>query len=697
MSRYTITESVGSHVESVHRYEDLEKHHPSSGREPGRDYATIDGRLEEVRRVDGHTFVKKDMIFAVDNGGPVNIPAPANGYVHYLHDATNAVRIYDRPYGTPGATMLAQVLHMRPGTSPAEGARVDYGAPLGRMGDTGSPGSIHAHIEMEPAAFRRYIQDIEQGAITPDRHPPRGPSPAPGGDAMADGVLRRGEQGTPVRSLQKRLNDLGIHDAQGRAIPVDGDFGARTEEAVRNFQRTHGLEVDGVVGRDTFAALGRASQHPPPSGPSSPGGGGHYGPTPLSNLIGRGEGGYNSYNRGQAGDSGGAAIDFSQMTVGEIMRRQSLPHRDPQYLFAVGKFQMIPGTMRETVAHLHVDPSARFTPDLQERMFAEYLVSGKRPAVREYITGAGGAQALGSAQLALAQEFASVADPRTGRSYYDGDSAGNHSSISAREVQQALDRMRELYRANVARGLSPADAYAAIGGGAPTRGADTPASTAPTSPVLREGDRSDDVRRLQQALHDRGVTDASGRAVLIDGDFGACTGEAVRRFQRSQGLEADGVAGPDTWKALRAGPRAQLAPAGATSSSALNDPTHPDAALLRQAVNAMDRLEASIGRTHDAHTDRAATLMAVAAKREGLTSIDHVLLGDDGRRLFAVQGEIGSPTSRMAFVDTQQAMRQSVEESARQLAMVAQPGALPPIAATVPERDVPPLTRSLAV
>ena len=105
MSRYRITESVGSHVEAVHRYEDLEKHHPSSGREPGRQYETIDGRLEEVRTVDGRTFVKKDLILSVDDGRPADIPSPAAGYVHHLRDATNAVRVYDRPFGTPGAPM----------------------------------------------------------------------------------------------------------------------------------------------------------------------------------------------------------------------------------------------------------------------------------------------------------------------------------------------------------------------------------------------------------------------------------------------------------------------------------------------------------------------------------------------------------------------------------------------------------------
>jgi peptidoglycan hydrolase-like protein with peptidoglycan-binding domain len=37
----------------------------------------------------------------------------------------------------------------------------------------------------------------------------------------------------------------------------DGDFGRRTREAVESFQREHGLEVDGRVGRDTREALAK--------------------------------------------------------------------------------------------------------------------------------------------------------------------------------------------------------------------------------------------------------------------------------------------------------------------------------------------------------------------------------------------------------------------------------------------------------
>ena len=39
-------------------------------------------------------------------------------------------------------------------------------------------------------------------------------------------------------------------------LEVDGDFRSRTEKAVREFQRSNGLGVDGVVGPRTAARLG---------------------------------------------------------------------------------------------------------------------------------------------------------------------------------------------------------------------------------------------------------------------------------------------------------------------------------------------------------------------------------------------------------------------------------------------------------
>ena len=62
-------------------------------------------------------------------------------------------------------------------------------------------------------------------------------------------VIRQGSVGQPVRSLQYLLI------AHGAKLAVDGIFGSRTTAAVRTFQRTHGLVVDGVVGPLTWRSV----------------------------------------------------------------------------------------------------------------------------------------------------------------------------------------------------------------------------------------------------------------------------------------------------------------------------------------------------------------------------------------------------------------------------------------------------------
>lgn len=69
--------------------------------------------------------------------------------------------------------------------------------------------------------------------------------------------LRRGSKGADVTKLQIALNALGYDCGT-----ADGIFGAKTEAAVRNFQRDHSLTVDGIAGRDTQAALYAAEDTP---------------------------------------------------------------------------------------------------------------------------------------------------------------------------------------------------------------------------------------------------------------------------------------------------------------------------------------------------------------------------------------------------------------------------------------------------
>jgi len=78
-----------------------------------------------------------------------------------------------------------------------------------------------------------------------DRHAARLPA-----DQHARRTLRFGHDGADVRSLQRVLARLGLLSSK-----EDGHFGRDTEAAVREFQRSHGLHDDGVVGRRTAVAL----------------------------------------------------------------------------------------------------------------------------------------------------------------------------------------------------------------------------------------------------------------------------------------------------------------------------------------------------------------------------------------------------------------------------------------------------------
>lgn len=65
------------------------------------------------------------------------------------------------------------------------------------------------------------------------------------GSTSSTPTLRRGDRGDAVKDLQRRLGGL----------TVDGSFGPATEAKVKEFQRSKGLVVDGIVGAKTWAAL----------------------------------------------------------------------------------------------------------------------------------------------------------------------------------------------------------------------------------------------------------------------------------------------------------------------------------------------------------------------------------------------------------------------------------------------------------
>ena len=168
----------------------------------------------------------------------------------------------------------------------------------------------------------------------------------------------------------------------------------------------------------------------------------------LADLISSGEGGYESVNRGRAGDSPGGAIRYlgknlADMTVKEILQAQA-----DDKVMAVGKYQLIPTTLSGAVQYTKIDLNAKFDAATQDTLF-NYLIDVKRPIVGKYINGQSDNRR--EAIQELAREFASVGleysesykgvPHQRGESLYAGI-GGNKASISPDSVGNVLDKLR---------------------------------------------------------------------------------------------------------------------------------------------------------------------------------------------------------------------------------------------------------------
>jgi peptidoglycan hydrolase-like protein with peptidoglycan-binding domain len=208
---------------------------------------------------------------------------------------------------------------------------------------------------------------------------------------------------------------------------------------------------------------------------------------------------------------------------------------------------------------------------------------------------------------------------------------------------------------------------------------------------LKEGSAGSDVTALQRNLAGLGYTDAHGRALHPDGDFGPGTKAAVEKFQHAHHMTPDGIAGPKTLNALRMAmhpPQPNLA-----------DTTHPGNGMYRQALDAVHRLDAQQGRVPDQRSDNLAAALTVAAHGNGMSRVDHVVLSDDASRAYAVEGDINSLFKRYTDVNVGQAIGTPVTQSSAQwqhdIQQLAPAQTMPPLQQVQnPQMDQPVMQRS---
>ena len=151
-----------------------------------------------------------------------------------------------------------EILHLE-GRHVERGQTVAAGDPIGTMGGRGPEGAgqyaQHVHYQ---------LRDPDGTLLSPEAFWNRAHRPVHGESVAASfGPLKEGDRGAQVHELQQALVGLGLTDANGAPLEADSAFGPRTGEAVRAFQRAHGLNVDGVVGADTRRALDAALRSVP--------------------------------------------------------------------------------------------------------------------------------------------------------------------------------------------------------------------------------------------------------------------------------------------------------------------------------------------------------------------------------------------------------------------------------------------------
>lgn len=215
------------------------------------------------------------------------IPSDVDGYTPYLDVQSDQTRVFEgQGYSTPltfrgqmnscaDAFWVARWRTLNPDVT-VQGGRGPYDA------------DIHAYeLEtylMPPAALSGYLSgficerpvfyfgddvgglganvvdvvvewqyfDASAQTAPPTAAPPPPPPPASCSDYgyVFELPVRRCTQGLPVSYVQGKLNELGY------AVSTDGFFGQGTEDAVVAFQVEAGLVADGVVGEETWRALG---------------------------------------------------------------------------------------------------------------------------------------------------------------------------------------------------------------------------------------------------------------------------------------------------------------------------------------------------------------------------------------------------------------------------------------------------------
>ncbi len=360
------------------------------------------------------------------------------------------------------------------------------------------------------------------------------PAPTAVPTATPASSLKLGSQGQEVRNVQRKLKDLGFYKGN-----VDGDFGEATEKAVKAFQKQYGLTVDGKVGSATMAKLASAKATAKPSATAT------HKPTATPSYSA------NTYLRN--GNSGKQVRQMQErlIALGYLLGKANA-NFDNATEAGVLAFQRRNTSYADGVAG----------PETLKKLYSSSASRASTASGIIGITLREGSSEKAAVRL-LQQKLKSLG-------YYKGTVDGDFGSGTT-EAVKAFQRAHKMTADGVAGGgtlnkLFSSSAKSASAAAVTATPRPTPTPRVTPSPIpdniyvlvtpapsnqyatLRRGMYGTPVRDMQQALKNQGYFTG-----VVDGYFGEGTEKAVEAFQRYNGLQVDGVAGPATLRTLLQG------------------------------------------------------------------------------------------------------------------------------------------------
>ncbi len=145
---------------------------------------------------------------------------------------------------------------------------------------------------------------------------------------------------------------------------------------------------------------------------------------------------------------------LSEYTIGEIKNFQSQSRSGNGQLWATGRYQIIPSTLKGLQTELNLPDSAKYDVATQDKMGLQLLLN--RKSINDYLTSAvpDTKENLEKASLAVAQVWSSVGVPynmngrygsiQKNQSYYSG--GGDKASVDTEIVQEKLKTLRNTFK-----------------------------------------------------------------------------------------------------------------------------------------------------------------------------------------------------------------------------------------------------------